>query len=149
MLYIYLCVCLCLCQWPCTIKLASDANNPPVIKKYRWGRLFLQRSRVGHALRPIFMLWLVKIWQWVHAENLCSILKLVYFDRWSCQSFVSTCNLFNCLFPLDVQNEIQLISRVFRYSWLVCLLFFWLRDTSLLKVGNPISDGIVLVFHLA
>ena len=28
---------------------------------------------------------------WVHVENLCSILKLVYFDSWSWQSFVSTC----------------------------------------------------------
>ena len=25
--------------------------------------LFLPWSRVGHVLRPIFMLWLVKIWQ--------------------------------------------------------------------------------------
>ena len=29
------------------------------------------------------------------------------------------------------------------------LLGFWLRHTSLVKVGNPISDGIVFVFHLA
>ena len=28
------------------------------------------------------------------------------------------------------------------------LLFFWLRDASLVKVGNPISDGMVFVFHL-
>ena len=49
--------------------------------------------------------------------NLCSILKVVYFDSWSWQSFVSTCSVFNCLFPLDVQNEIQLLSRVF------CLIF--------------------------
>ena len=27
------------------------------------------------------------------------------------------------------------------------LLGFWLRNTSLFKVGNPISDGIVFVFH--
>ena len=88
--------------------------------------------------------------RWVHAENLCSILNLVYFDSWSWQSFVSTCDVFNCLFPLDVQNEIQLLSRVFCYSWLlVCLLNFWLRNTPLAKVGNPISDGIVFVFHLA
>ena len=87
--------------------------------------------------------------RWVHAQNLCSILKLVYFDSWSWQSFVSTCGFFNCLFPLNVQNEIQLPSRVFGYSWLVCLLGFWLRNTSLVKVGNPISDGIVFVFHLA
>ena len=47
---------------------------------------------------------------------------------------------------LTVQNEIQLLSRVFCYSWLVCLLGFWLRNMSLVKVGNPISDGIVFVF---
>ena len=87
--------------------------------------------------------------RWVHAENLCSILNLVYFDSWSWQSFVSPCDVFNCLFPLNVQSEIQLLSRVFCYSWLVCLLGFWLRNTSLVKVGNPISDGIVFVFHLA
>ena len=45
------------------------------------------------------------------------------------------CDVFNCLFPLDVQNEIQLLSGVFCYSWLVCLLGFWLRNTSLVKVG--------------
>ena len=32
--------------------------------------------------------------RWVHAENLCSVLKLVYFDSWSWQSFVSTCDVF-------------------------------------------------------
>ena len=51
-------------------------------------------------------------------------------------------------FPLDVQNEIQLLSRVFSYSWLVCLLGFWLKNASLVKADNPISDGIVFVFHL-
>ena len=102
----------------------------------------------GHALVTLYVhFWLVKIW--VHAENLCSILNLVYLDSWSWQSFVSTCNVFNFLFPLDVRNEIQLLSGVFCYSWLVCLLGFWLRNTSLVKVGNPISDGIVFVFHLA
>ena len=89
-----------------------------------------------------------KLDRWVHTENLCSILKLVYFDSWSWQIFVSTCDVFNCLFLLNiVQNEIQLLSRVC-YSWLVCLSGFWLRNTSLVKVRNPISDGIVFVFHL-
>ena len=37
----------------------------------------------------------------VRAENLCRILKLVYFDRWS---FLSTFDVFNCLSPL---NDIQ------------------------------------------
>ena len=94
--------------------------------------LFSPRPRVGHALRPIFMLRLVKIWQvsscgkvMQHLEScfLCQ-LKLTEF----CVNF-----FFNCLFPLDVQNEIQLLSGVFCYSWLVSLLGFWLRNTSLVK----------------
>ena len=96
--------------------------------------LFLPWSRVGHALRPILCSDWSKFDRWVHAENLCSILKVVYFDSWSWQSFVSTCDVFNCLFPLDVQNEKQLLSGVFCYSWLVCLLGFWLRNTSLVKI---------------
>ena len=64
-------------------------------------------------------------------------------------SFVSTCDVFNCHFPLDVQNEIQLLSEVFCYSLLVCLLGFWLSKKALVKVGIPISDGIVFVFHIA
>ena len=57
---------------------------------------------------------------------------------------------FKSLFPLNiVLNDIQLLSRVFCYSWLVCLSGFWLRNTSLVKVGNPISVGIVFVFDLA
>ena len=111
----------------------------------------------GHALVTLYFQFLCSDWwkfdRWVHAENWCSILNLVndiwnlvYFDSWSWQSFVSTCDVFNCLFPLDAQNEIQLLSGVFCYS---CLVSFWLRNTSIVKVGNPISDGIVFVFHLA
>ena len=69
---------------------------------------------------------------------------------WSCQSFVSSCDVLNCVFPLDVPNEIHLLSRFFWYSWMVCLLGFWLRIAPLVKlIGNPISDGIVFLFHLA
>ena len=52
---------------------------------------------------------------------------------------MSTSDVFNCLFLLDVQNEIQPLSRVFSYSWLVCLLGFWLRNASLVQADNPIS----------
>ena len=110
-------------------------------------------SHQGHALVTLYVQFLCSDWskfdRWVHAQNLCSILKLVDFDSWSWRSFVSTCDVFNCLFPLNGQNEIQLLSRVFCYSWRVCLLGFWLRNTSLVDVGKPISDGIVVVFHLA
>ena len=107
----------------------------------------------GHALVTLYVQCVCSDWskfdRWVYAENLCSILKVVYFYSWRWQSFVSTCDVFNCLFPLDVQNEIKMLSRVFCYSWKVCLLVFWLRDPSLVKFGNPILDGIAFVFHLA
>ena len=74
-------------------------------------------------------------------ENVCSILKLVYLEQLKLAEFcVNLLCFLNCLFPLNVQNEIQLLSRVFCYSWLVCLLGFWLRTTSLVKVGNLISE---------
>ena len=65
-------------------------------------------------------------------------------DSWSRQRFVSSCDVFNFLFLPDVQNEIQLLSRFFCISWLVCLSRFCLRSAPLVKViGNPSLDGIV------
>ena len=52
-------------------------------------------------------------------------------DSWNWQSFVSSCDVLNCLFLLDVQNEIQLLSRLFCNSWLVCLLRFLLTNAPL------------------
>ena len=46
-------------------------------------------SHQGHALVTLYAQFLCSDWskfdRWVHAENLCSILKLVYFDSWSWQ----------------------------------------------------------------
>ena len=51
-----------------------------------------------------------------------------------------------CLFPVNAQNEIQLLAKFLSYSWLGCLLFFWLRNAPLVKVmGNPISDSSLLL----
>ena len=56
-------------------------------------------------------------------------MRKIYAAPWNLQSFESTCDVFfNCLFPLNVHNEIQLLSRVFFYSWLICLLGFRLRN---------------------
>ena len=41
--------------------------------------------------------------------------------------------MFQRLFALDLQNEIQLLSRFFCYSWLACLLGFCLRNAPLAK----------------
>ena len=97
-----------------------------------------------HSLVTLYAQFLRSDWskfdRWVYEENLRNILNLVSFDSWSWLSFVPTCDVFNRLFPLDVQTEIQLLSGVFCYSWLDCLLGFWLRNTSLVKVGNLISS---------
>ena len=145
---------LCLCHYgPALLRFWFQTDlgreNSASFLKIQAGKTF---SYHGHALVTLYVQFLCSDWskfdRWVHAENLCSILKVVYFDSWSWQSFESTCDVFNCLFPLDVQNEIQLPSRVFCYSWLVCLLGFWSRNASLVKAENPISDGIVFFFTL-
>ena len=96
-----------------------------------------------HALIMLYVQYLCSDWskfdRWDHAAsgNLLT-------DSWRWQSIVSSCDVLNCLFLLDVQNEIQLLSRLFCNSWLVCLLRFFLTNAPLVKViGNPISDGIV------
>ena len=81
-------------------------------------------------------------------------MRKIYASSWNLLTLTAEadrvlCQLVNCLFPLDVQNEMQLLSRVFCYSWLVCLSPYWLRNAPLVKVENPISDGIVFVFYLA
>ena len=56
----------------------------------------------GHALVRLYFQFLCFDWskfdRWVHAENLCSILNLVYPDSWSWQSFVSTCDVLTVFF---------------------------------------------------
>ena len=111
-------------------KLTSEANMQPVFTGREDMPVAFDFSHQGHALVTLYVQFLCSHWsrfdRGVHAENLCSmhLERLVYFDSWSWQSFVSTCDVFNCLFPLSVQREIQLLSRVFCYSWLVCLLGF-------------------------
>ena len=129
---------LCLCHYgPALLRFwfqtGLGRENSASFLKIHAGKTF---SYQRHALVTCCVQFLCsdcsKFYRWVHAENCCSILKVVYFDSlgWSLQSFVSTCDVFNCLFPLDVQNEIQLLSRVFCDSWLVCLFGFRLRNAS-------------------
>ena len=85
----------------------------------------------GNALVTLYVHFLCSDWSkfdmWVHADNLCSILKLVCFDSWSWQSFVWTCDVFKCLFHWMYKMRYscyKIVSGVFCYSWLVCLLGF-------------------------
>ena len=108
----------------CTIKILI--SNWPRTRKFSQ---LLQAGKTvafdfahhGHALVTLYVQFLCSDWskfdRWVHAENLCSILKLDNFDSWSWENFVSTCDVFNCLFPLDVQNEIQLPPIYWVFGW--------------------------------
>ena len=131
---------LCLCHYgPALLEFwfqtdFGSENSASLFKSTGGEDLILPWSRVGHALRPIFILWLVKIWQVSSCEKIMQHLENCLLWQLKLKSFVSTCDVFNCLFLLDVQNEIQLLSRVFCYSWLVCLLGFWLRSASLVKI---------------
>ena len=133
-------------------KLTSDAEIQTVFTnrevKGSWLCLAWSRSTSN------FYLQLVKIWQVFTWKNYAAS-RNFFIDSWSWQSFVSSYDVFYCIFPLDVQNEIQLLSRFFCYWWLVCLLGFWFRIPPLVEViGNSISDGIVfknelILLHLA
>ena len=74
-------------------------------------------SHQGHALVTLYVQFLCCDWskfdRWVHAENLCSILKLVYFESWSWQSFGSACDVFNCLFPRSFKSLLLLTASLF------------------------------------
>ena len=63
-------------------------ENSASYLKIQAGRTF---SYHGHALVTFHVQFLCSDWskfdRWVHAENLCSILKLVYFDSWSWPGF--------------------------------------------------------------
>ena len=128
-------------------KLTLDTKIQPVILKYRWERPFLTKVMCWSRSTSDF-----------HAligQNLTGeFVWKIYAASWNLLTLTADadrvlCRLFNCLFHLDIQNEIRRLSRVFTYSWPVCLLFFCLRDASLVKVGNWISDSIVFVFDLA
>ena len=136
-------------------------ENSASYLKIQAGKTF---SYHGHALVTLYVQFLCSDWskfdRWVHAENLCSILKLVYFDSWSWQSFVSTCDVFNT--GCAKWNTAAIKSLLlFMAGLFICinnktanrkatwgLLGYWSKNASLIKVGNPISDSTVFVFHL-
>ena len=114
--------------WPRTVKiLISDwpwtRNSASFFNNTGGEDLFLPWSRVGHALCPTFMLWLLKIWQ---VSLLLTILfHWMYKMNYSCY------------------QESSVLHGWFVY-WV-----FGRKMRRLSKFDNPISDGIVSVFHLA
>ena len=111
-----------LCLWAALLKFwfQADLGRQNSASFYIQGSCFWPWSRVGHALRQIFMLWWVKIWQvslcgkfMRHLETCVLIAKLTEFCiiMWCFKlSFSSGCTIY----------KIQLLSRYLCYSWLVC-----------------------------
>ena len=112
--------------------------------------LFLPWSRIGHALRPILMLWLVKIWQVSSCGEFMQHLKSCLLWSWSWQSFVLTCDVFLTVFfhwMYKMKYSCYQKSSVI-HGWFVYWVFGW-EMHHLSKFSNLISDGTVFVFHLA
>ena len=146
---------LCLCHYgPALLRLWFQTDlrreNSAIFLKMQAGKTVFYH---GHALITLYVQFLYSDWskidRWVHAENLCSIMTVVYFESWSWQSFVSTCDVFNCLrhWMYKMKYSCYQESPVI-HGWFVYWVFGW-EMRRLSKFGNPISDCIVFVFHLA
>ena len=127
--------------WPPTIRIlisnwSRTEKFNQFFKKYRRGTPFLTTvtrwsrctsnfyTLIGQNLTGDFM-------PKIYAASWKLFTLTAEADRVLCQLVML---IFNCRLPLDVQNKIQLLSRVSCYSWLVCLLGFWLRNASLVKI---------------
>ena len=109
---------------------ASETKN--VILTYR-RPCFAQH---GHSLVTLYVRFLSQIGEHLTGEFIRKIHAAsgnLFTDSWSWQSFVTSYYVCNRLFPLDLRNKIQLLSRCFCYSWLVCLLSFRLRNVPFVK----------------
>ena len=132
--------------WPRTVKIfisnwSRTRKFGQFFKNTEGEDLFFPWLRVDHALRPIFILWLVKIWQvsscrkfMQHLES-CLLwqLKLTEFcvKLWC---FLTV--FFHWMYKMRYSCS-QESSVLVCYSWLVCLLGFWLINASLVKIRYP------------
>ena len=131
-------------NWPRTRNLAS-------FLKIKTGKIF---SYHGHALVTLYVEFLCSDWskfdRSLHAENLCSILKVVYFESWRWQSFRCQLVIFLTVFShwmYKMKHSCYQELPLFMAGLFIGFFGWEMRRLS--KFGNPISDGIVFVFHLA
>ena len=107
----------------------------------------------SYALVMLYVQFLCCDWskfdRWVHAVNLYCILKLVYFDIWSLQSFFV--DLWSFLLSFSTGcikwNTAAINSLLLFMAGL--FIEFVVEKCAPCQVGNPTSDDIVFVFHLA
>ena len=96
---------------------------------------FLVSSLVSsvESSRNLLCRFVGKFDRWVYVGNSCSILKLVYFDSWGWQSFVSTCDVFNCLstgctkWNIVAMKSLLFIGLFIGFLVEKCVAFRWHR----------------------
>ena len=107
----------------------------------RWSRsnyncyALIGQNLTGEFMRKIYA-----------ALETCLIWKLNWADRVLCQlvMFLTVFSQWMWKMKYSYYQESSVI-----HGWFFFSLGFWLRNALLVKVGNPISGGIVFVFHLA
>ena len=87
---------------------------------------FFPWSGVGRALCPIFMLWLVKMWQVSSCGKFMQHRATCLPWQLKLTEFVSTCDVFNCLFHWTYKMKYSCYqeSSVI-HSWFVYWVFLW------------------------
>ena len=109
----------------------------------------------GHALVTLYVQFLSSHWskfdRWVHEENLCSILKPVYYmtteaDRVLCQLVIFWTAFFHWMYKMKFSSYQE--SPVI-HGWFVYWVFGWeIRHLSKSEIRFRMAS-IVFVFHLA
>ena len=103
--------------------MSSDAESQPAFTfTSRKGSHFwlFSLSRVDHPLRPIFVFWLVKIWQ------VSSCRKFMQRLETCLQSFVSSCDVLNCVFYLVYKMKYSCYQDCsVIHVWFVYCAFCW------------------------
>ena len=124
-------------NWPQTRKFSHFFKNT--------GRedLFLPWSRVGHALRPIFMLWLVKIWQVSSYGKFMQHLESCLLWQLRLTAFLTVFFHWMHKMKYSCYQESTVI-----HGWFVYWVFGW-EMRRLSKFLHPISDGVLIRFRFS
>ena len=75
-------------------------NSASFLKNAGGEDLFFPWSRVGHALRPIFILWLVKNWQKIYAASWKLFILRAEADRVLCQLVMCLTVFFHWMYKM-------------------------------------------------
>ena len=143
---------LCLCAAQFKFWFQTDLGRENSAGYYRQGRQLLLTSLTMVTLWSRF----TSIFYALIGQNLKGeFMRRIYAASWILFTLTAEADRFLCQLVMFLTVSFYWMYKMkfcCYQEWnsrLVCLLGFWSRNTSLIKVGNPISDGILFVFHLA